>query len=311
MPSLAAAEERWRLTIDNAPVGIALVTLEGRFSRVNEALATMLGYSTDELVALTFQEITHPEDLAGDLELLQQLTEGLIPSYRLRKRYFHRDGHVVWIDLSVGLVSDGRGRPLHYVAHIIDRNDEVAAAERIAAMNADLRARTEALARSNDDLEAFAAMASHDLQAPLATVAGYVELLSAEYAEALDERGRDWLERVHLASERMSELVSSLLVLARSGHQATRRPVSTRALVEDNGAGIAVGHASRSSRCSSAPPAPRAGTASGWPPAGARWSVTAAASGWRTPRRARAAGSASRSPATAWPPGSTRRRFER
>ncbi|GAB3656791.1 hypothetical protein GCM10027596_11420 [Nocardioides korecus] len=76
-------------------------------------------------------------------------------------------------------------------------------------------------------------MASHDLQAPLATIAGYGDLLSAEYADALDERGRDWLERVHLASERMSELVSSLLVLARSGHQATRRPVSTRALVED------------------------------------------------------------------------------
>ncbi len=194
MTSPATAEERWRLTIDNAPVGIALVDLEGRFERVNTALADMLGHTTDQLQALTFQEITHPDDLAGDLELLQQLTDGTITDYRLRKRYFHRDGHVIWIDLTVGLVRTAEGHPLHYVAHIIDRSDEVATQARMRQLHAEVQAKAEALARSNADLEAFAVMASHDLQAPLVTISGYLELLAQEYAEELAGPGADWLD---------------------------------------------------------------------------------------------------------------------
>jgi PAS domain S-box-containing protein len=84
VPDLAAAEERWRLTIDNAPVGIALVSLEGKFMRVNEALCRSLGYSTEELLALDFQQLTHPDDLDTDLHFLEQLVAGEIPSYRMR-----------------------------------------------------------------------------------------------------------------------------------------------------------------------------------------------------------------------------------
>ncbi len=241
MTSPATAEERWRLTIDNAPVGIALVDLEGRFERVNTALADMLGHSTEELQALTFQEITHPDDLAGDLELLQQLTDGTISDYRLRKRYFHRDGHVIWIDLTVGLVRTDDGHPLHYVAHIIDRSDEVATQARMRQLHAEVQAKAEALARSNADLEAFAVMASHDLQAPLVTISGYLELLAQEYAEELAGPGADWLDRVQHAADRMSELVTSLLGFSRSGHVARREEVSLPELVsrvEDDLAGL-------------------------------------------------------------------------
>ncbi len=140
MPELADAEERWRLTIDNAPVGIALVSLEGQFMRVNEALCRILGHTPEELHKLDFQQLTHPDDLGADLDLLDQLVAGEITSYRLRKRYLHADGHHVWADLSVSMVRDPSGTPLHFVSHVADLTDEVKAAAQIQEFNRQLRA---------------------------------------------------------------------------------------------------------------------------------------------------------------------------
>ena len=231
MPTLAAAEERWRLTIDNAPVGIALVDLDGRYMRVNEALCLIYGLTADELMQHTFQELTHPDDLAGDLEQLEALVAGRITSYRLRKRFLHADGHVLWGDLSVALVRNRGGEPLHFVSHLNDLTEEMAAAARIEQMNSELHEQTARLEQSNADLEAFAMLVSHDLQAPLATVLGYVQLLEAEYDARLDDQGRDWLVRVSRAADRMSQLVTSLLAFSRSGSQLERQAVSVRDLV--------------------------------------------------------------------------------
>ncbi len=89
------SEERFRLTIDEAPIGMALVALDGRFARVNAALCEIVGYPAEELERLRFQEITHPEDLDSDLELVGRLVGGEIPRYQLEKRYIRKDGTVV------------------------------------------------------------------------------------------------------------------------------------------------------------------------------------------------------------------------
>ncbi len=236
MPTLAAAEERWRLTIDNAPVGIALVGLEGTFMRVNQILCQILGYSAEELAERTFQELTHPDDLDADLGLVEQLLAGEIPSYRLRKRYLRSDGQVIWTNLSVALVRNARGKPLHFVSHVADLTEEIEAGERIEAINRELSEQKARLERSNADLEAFAMLTSHDLQAPLSTVRGYMELLSAEYGDTLDPRANDWIDRATQAAERMSGLVSSLLEFSRvsdAGGALTREMVSVSDVVKE------------------------------------------------------------------------------
>ncbi len=233
VPELAAAEERWRLTLDNAPVGIALVSLEGHFMRVNDALCRILGYSTEELLALDFQQLTHPDDLDTDLHFLEQLLAGEIPSYRMRKRYLHAAGHHVWADLSVSLVRDGDGQPVHFVSHVADLTEEVEAAARIEEINRELREQQLLLERSNADLEAFAMLASHDLQAPLATVRGYMELLEATYGDVFDERALEWVGRITQATDRMSQLVNSLLDFSRAGATQSRATVSVADLVEE------------------------------------------------------------------------------
>src|SRR3954451_8046796 len=79
---LREAEERFRLAFEHAPIGIALVSPEGNFTRVNHALCELLGYGPDELVAKTFQEITHPEDLNLDLENVRQVLSGELRDYQ-------------------------------------------------------------------------------------------------------------------------------------------------------------------------------------------------------------------------------------
>jgi PAS domain S-box-containing protein len=117
---LRESEERFRLTIDEAPIGMALVALDGRFVRVNAALCEIVGYPRHELERLRFQDITHPEDLDTDLALLDRLHRGEIPRYQLEKRYIHKDGRRVTIQLSTSIMRSPAGAPLCYIAQIED-----------------------------------------------------------------------------------------------------------------------------------------------------------------------------------------------
>jgi diguanylate cyclase (GGDEF)-like protein/PAS domain S-box-containing protein len=120
MEELLLAERRWRLTLQHAPTGIALVDLAGRWLHVNPALCRIVGYDETELLSRTFQDITFPEDLDADLDLLNQLMVGAIHDYTLDKRYVHSDGHIVWVRLHVALVTNEHDEPLHFVSQIID-----------------------------------------------------------------------------------------------------------------------------------------------------------------------------------------------
>lgn len=118
--ALREAEERFRGAFENAAIGMALVAPDGRWLRVNPAVCEIVGYSEEEMLARSFQDITHPDDLDADLEGLRRMLTGDIRSYRMDKRYIHRDGHVVWITLSVSLVDDPAGEPLYFVTQVED-----------------------------------------------------------------------------------------------------------------------------------------------------------------------------------------------
>jgi PAS domain S-box-containing protein len=126
---LRESEERFRLTIDEAPIGMALVALDGRFVRVNGALCQIVGYTAPELERLRFQDITHPEDLDSDVELANRLARGEIPRYQLEKRYLRKDGAVVWILLSASVLRGPGEAPLYYIAQIEDVTERKRAAD--------------------------------------------------------------------------------------------------------------------------------------------------------------------------------------
>ena len=117
---LREAEERFRSAFDDAAIGMGLVNPDGRWLQVNRSLRDMLGYSEEELLEKTFQDITHPDDLDTDLEYVRRLLAGEIQTYQMEKRYFHKDGHTVWILLSVSLVRGEEGEPLYFISQIQD-----------------------------------------------------------------------------------------------------------------------------------------------------------------------------------------------
>jgi two-component system phosphate regulon sensor histidine kinase PhoR len=129
---LAEGELLWRLTIEHSPVGTTLVAPDGRLLSANRALCDMLGFTEDQIRELTFQQITHPDDLAGDLALLEETLAGRRSSYRLRKRYLHADGHVVHGDLSVALLRLPDGTPIHFISQIVDVTAATEYAEQLA-----------------------------------------------------------------------------------------------------------------------------------------------------------------------------------
>ena len=118
--ALREARDRFRSIFEHAPIGVAMVTLEGRYLQVNHSLCGILGYSEEELQALTWQEITHPDDLAASSAFARRIVEGEFPKYHLEKRFLHADGHTVWASLNVSLVRDSEDEPLYFVSQIQD-----------------------------------------------------------------------------------------------------------------------------------------------------------------------------------------------
>ena len=120
---ITESEERFRNAMEYSAIGMALVGIEGQWLQANKALCNFLGYSQTELQSLTFQQLTWPEDLNTDLEQLEQLVSGEINTYTLEKRYYTRNGEVVWALLAVSVVRHADGTPLYFIAQIEDIND--------------------------------------------------------------------------------------------------------------------------------------------------------------------------------------------
>lgn len=118
--ALRESEERFQLIFDNAPIGMVISDLKGRFMRVNQAMADILGYSVEQLTAMDFPSITHPEDLEKDIFLVGELLHGKKPRFVMEKRYVRRDGEIINVTLHVSLVRDGRRRPRYFIGQIVD-----------------------------------------------------------------------------------------------------------------------------------------------------------------------------------------------
>src|SRR6202048_5034235 len=113
-PDALTADSLFQNAFELAAIGMALVSPEGKWLRVNRAMCEITGYSEAELLERTFQDITHPDDLEADLENVHKMLAGEIKTYQMEKRYLHKNGSVVWILLSVSLVWTTPGEPLFF-----------------------------------------------------------------------------------------------------------------------------------------------------------------------------------------------------
>jgi len=141
--ALRDSEELDRTTFELAAVGVANVSPDGRFLRVNDKLCEITGYSKDELLKMTFHDITYPDDLADDVAQGEKVKSGALDTYVLEKRYIRKDGSILWASLSVSGARDATAKLKHFISVVEDIGVRWEAEE--------ARSRLVAIVESSDD----------------------------------------------------------------------------------------------------------------------------------------------------------------
>jgi PAS domain S-box-containing protein len=198
---LRASRQLFGSAFDFAPVGMAIVALDGRLLQVNQAMCRMLGYTEDELRRMDVRQITHPEDLAGDEALVRRAIAGEIPHYELEKRYLHRDGRVIWGLLFVSLVRNAAGTPVYGVAQVQDMTE---------------RRRLEEELRHSQKMEAIGRLAggiAHDFNNIITVVSTYGSLLRERLPAS--DANQEAVQAVLDAADRASRLTRQILAFSR------------------------------------------------------------------------------------------------
>lgn len=144
--ALRQSEERFHLAFENAAIGMALVSLDGNWLQVNRSLCEMLGYSEQELLAKTFQSVTHPDDLEKSMQGLHRMHSGEVQSFQMEKRYLHKQGYAVWVMLSSSIIRNGQGQPLYVVTQIEDISKRKQAEEELRNLSKALESAVEGIA---------------------------------------------------------------------------------------------------------------------------------------------------------------------
>ncbi|GBC79582.1 Autoinducer 2 sensor kinase/phosphatase LuxQ [bacterium HR09] len=207
---LRTSEERFRTAMHYSPVGMALVSCQGSFLEVNGALCQLLGYTQEELLQTTIQAVTHPEDLAAELENMRKTMDGELSSYRMRKRYLHKDGHSVEALLSASLVRKADGSPLHFVNQVLDVSAESRAEEeRIARLAAE---------KASQQKSIFLSQMSHEIRTPMNSILGFAQIL--EHDPSLSPAQRQQVHTITRSGQHLLRLINDILELSRieAGH---------------------------------------------------------------------------------------------
>jgi PAS domain S-box-containing protein len=192
--ALRESEERFRRAFDDAAIGMAWVDMNGRFLKVSQSLTEIVGYTEAELLACRFHDITHPDDLAIDLDFSARMLSGEQRAYQREKRYIHQQGHIIWVLVNVSLVRDRTGNPLYFVSQIQDISDR------------------HELDRIKDE---FISIVSHELRTPLTAIRGSLGILDTGVLDHEPDTAKQMLQVALNNSERLVRLVNDILDLER------------------------------------------------------------------------------------------------
>lgn len=180
-------DQLFKNIFDFANGGIAIVSLKGKWVKVNGSVVKCLGYSEEELYNLSFQQITHKDDLDIDLENMRQLIKGEIDSYEIEKRYFHKNGSILWALLSVSLVRDDRGRPMYFISQIRDITKRKKDRDQLEIL-------LELTKEQNNRLMSFAEIVTHNLRTHASNLTTLLSFLEEESHDLVQDENFELLK---------------------------------------------------------------------------------------------------------------------
>ncbi len=205
--NLRSTEEQYRQLFDAAGVGITRMSLSGRFLDVNHRFTEITQRTREQLLQLSRNDITHPDDHATDEALGISVLEGQRPRYSLEKRYVRPDGQVVWVMLSAALVRDAQGQPLHFVAVSEDITERRQFEE---AMNS-----AKAAEKANKAKTDFLSRMSHELRTPLNAMLGFAQLLRVDPTNPINDIQRKKVSHIERAGAHLLAMLTDVLDLSR------------------------------------------------------------------------------------------------
>ena len=213
--ALRESEERYRAIFNNAAAGINLTDREGRFIEVNSTSASMYGYTQEELLGLTFYDLTHPEDVDASRRELLPLQQGTKDSYRLEKRYVRKDGKVIWAELSVSALRDASGEYAATLAVVVDITERKKSEQERESLQRQLLQ-----AQKMEAIGTLAGGIAHDFNNLLQAILGYAELLLMKKEPKDPDRKK--LEVIQHAARDGADLVARILTFSRKGESKAR-----------------------------------------------------------------------------------------
>jgi two-component system, sensor histidine kinase and response regulator len=200
--ALRESEERFRGTFENAPVGIVHNDPAGRFLRVNGTYCAIVGYSREELLQKTLQDIIHPEEVPAFVErYASSFTRGESPAFGLERRYLRKDGRTVWVEVFASFQRDASGRPAYAIAAVRDISDR-------KQLDEELRQAKEMAEAANRAKDEFLANVSHEIRTPMNAILGMTELV---LGTQLADNQRQCLRTVKSAADNLLGILNDLL----------------------------------------------------------------------------------------------------
>lgn len=241
---LLESEKKYRLIAENTAETISILDLNLRYKYISPAVYRTKGFTPQEAMAKSLEETIAPEYLEEALGIfvrkMDLLKKGLLDleqSYRLEMQEYCRDGSLIWVDSSISFITDENDKPVGILSVSRDVTQMKETKLELKRLNEELeervKERTKELEVANRELAAFTYSVSHDLRAPVRSIQGFSEAVFDDYADKLDEQGRNYLERIASAGKRMNALIEDLLKLSRVTRQELHRDkVNLSAMVE-------------------------------------------------------------------------------
>jgi PAS domain S-box-containing protein len=220
-------EERFHTLFRLTFACMALTSPDGGFIEVNSAFCRFLGYTTDELMRLNSEEITHPDDREMARQLRNKARMGHTTAYSIEKRYLRKDGAMIWGQVSSNWIYDPAGKPSYALAVIQDITDRKQIEAALRESETKLASHTLELEAANRELEAFNYSVSHDLRSPLTTIGGFCELLLSQGKSHMDDQCKSIIRHICGTVRHMDQLIETLMNFSRiSIREMNKEPVN-------------------------------------------------------------------------------------
>ncbi|WP_157118768.1 sensor histidine kinase [Azohydromonas lata] len=227
---LLDSEQRWRHVFDDAPQGMALVSLLGEVLQANQTLARLLGLALPALQGRAHGALTHPDDAAVESSHLRALCDGSSRSVQFEKRYLRADGAVVWTQVSVSLLEPHDASP-RLLYQVQDISDQKLAQRQRAELEAERRALELREAQQHAQAQLLSRV-SHEMRTPLNAVLGFTQLLRLTPFEAKQSKSEQYLQHIEEAGRHLLAMVDDLLVLQRAHEGQLRVEMETVPLAQ-------------------------------------------------------------------------------